>query len=700
MVAALVGVVVFGVANSAGAQSLAQVGPLDPTNGYPMWIEDGNGLQLEICSDEALCAFLRPDVLAPLSFPGNFPEELFYYTADALMPTTGVNTAQMIIALEGAFANGPVVPGDQIMFARLRMRIDGLQPNTTYTVTTPYETTDQDTDGAGLINFTIDRGFGAAPYAGILDAGLGPFLQWDPAVAPAPPAGFIGDIGVEHTVIGSPTGNNFFRIEGPGVGTAGAANLCADATLGPDPVDVTDCIETPNFVITGKLATRFGATIDRATYTRSTAGTQVGVWASSASNMDLRATVDGTTEHALTQDPITGKYFARFAISNAQAVPTSVTLRNYSDIPVSSVTAPLKDLVRITQASFDINSGTLVVRGTSSNTVDTTSMSIGLGAAGTAGGTLDASGTLTVTGLAVPPNEVVLDSTNGGRTVAEVVVTGITEQLLADAGPDITAAAGATVTLNGSNSTGATSFQWTITQVLPAGTAVSLTNANTPIASLTLPSTAVEVTVQLTVSDGLGGTSSDFAVATNVTGALPPTANAGPDQNVDGGVIVQLGGNATGLFDGVLWTQIAGPTVTLVGGPTILNPTFTMPGGANVLTFQLTATGPFGSASDTVTITSTAAATPTLAVTQVSYRTSKQEYRITGTTNVPGPGHTVTVRLGSATGPIIGSAVVDGVGGWEVRERNSSVNPGPANTITITSSLGAQLSGVPLTITN
>src|SRR5439155_21840626 len=34
---------------------------------------------------------------------------------------------------------------------------------------------------------------------------------------PAPPAGFIGDPAVLHTITGSPCGTNFFRVEGPGL---------------------------------------------------------------------------------------------------------------------------------------------------------------------------------------------------------------------------------------------------------------------------------------------------------------------------------------------------------------------------------------------------------------------------------------------------------------------------------------------------
>src|SRR5207253_3002886 len=46
------------------------------------------------------------------------------------------------------------------------------------------------------------------------------WLQWD-ATPPAPPAGYIGDPAVLHTITGSPCGTNFFRVEGPGLPPGG-----------------------------------------------------------------------------------------------------------------------------------------------------------------------------------------------------------------------------------------------------------------------------------------------------------------------------------------------------------------------------------------------------------------------------------------------------------------------------------------------
>ena len=38
----------------------------------------------------------------------------------------------------------------------------------------------------------------------------------EPAVAPAAPAGYLGDPNVIHKVVGSPTGRNFLRVNGGG----------------------------------------------------------------------------------------------------------------------------------------------------------------------------------------------------------------------------------------------------------------------------------------------------------------------------------------------------------------------------------------------------------------------------------------------------------------------------------------------------
>src|SRR5262249_26046949 len=158
-----------------------------------------------------------PNPLAPVSFPGNFPDEWFYYLARAQLTTPNGGLGRLIMAVEGAFVNGAVVPGDQMVFSRLRIRVSGLVTNNTYAITHPYGVDTLMADGLGVINTTFDSlgGF-TGPLA---PAGrVGPrYIVWDAAL-PAPPPGFVGGgPGVEHTVTGSPCGTNFFRVAGPGL---------------------------------------------------------------------------------------------------------------------------------------------------------------------------------------------------------------------------------------------------------------------------------------------------------------------------------------------------------------------------------------------------------------------------------------------------------------------------------------------------
>src|SRR4051812_17169167 len=79
---------------------------------------------------------------APVVFPGNFPDEAFYFSAEAEMLVggpAGSARARLILALEAAFGGtGAVVDGQQMVFGRIRLRIDDVEPGRTYTATGPY----------------------------------------------------------------------------------------------------------------------------------------------------------------------------------------------------------------------------------------------------------------------------------------------------------------------------------------------------------------------------------------------------------------------------------------------------------------------------------------------------------------------------------------------------------------------------------
>src|SRR5437870_216934 len=193
---------------------LVGFGPIDPVDGFPLYYQDSTGLALQPCLD-AVCAgpggFVLPNPALPLSFPGNFPVEIFYSRAISVM-TVGTMKATYVAALEGSFINGvQAVPGEQIVFARIRGRIVGAVPGGTYTFTHPYGVDVATANGLGLVNFTQDVGLvpiGLLPtaFSLALNGRVGPFLT---AVAPAPPAGLVGNPAAPQTVTGSPCGQNF-----------------------------------------------------------------------------------------------------------------------------------------------------------------------------------------------------------------------------------------------------------------------------------------------------------------------------------------------------------------------------------------------------------------------------------------------------------------------------------------------------------
>src|SRR5438128_5747024 len=197
-------------------------GPVDPVNGFPQYYQDSNGLALQACLD-LVCdpALAVPDPTKPVSFPDNFPLELFYSRAISTI-TVGTIKAVLNDQFEGSFANGSVViPGDQVVFSRVRVRILGGTPGGTYTVTHPYGVEVLQADSLGTVNFTQDSpriplvpGGAALAFGTPITAGrVGPFLT---AVTPPPPPGLVGNPAAPQTVTGSPCGTNFLRIDGPG----------------------------------------------------------------------------------------------------------------------------------------------------------------------------------------------------------------------------------------------------------------------------------------------------------------------------------------------------------------------------------------------------------------------------------------------------------------------------------------------------
>ncbi len=232
---------------------LFKVGSTKPETGnFPEWYEDSNGLRLNLCLAGSIdrvappnyCLTEPPISTSPSSVdevnPGesNFPDEAFWWTAEAaVINPAGANPGRaiLVLATEAAFANGEALDGDQIVFNRTRIRIQGLglRNGIKYRITYPYgvkilTATQRDARKPAEINITEDFGCVVSALAEcnfkdvlapsgnrgrVLNPIGKPWLVWDPAVAPAAPIGYIGDPNVAHRVTGSPTGNNFFKVE-------------------------------------------------------------------------------------------------------------------------------------------------------------------------------------------------------------------------------------------------------------------------------------------------------------------------------------------------------------------------------------------------------------------------------------------------------------------------------------------------------
>jgi Big-like domain-containing protein len=237
----------------------AALGPIDPANGFPAFIQDSTGLSLGLCLDQnAFCVLTPPFDPAITNPPAlittgpasaitstNFPDENFLWLADALLNigTTGAAKASFRLATEGAFG-AAVQNGQQIMFHRVNLRVAAvpgdLPPNSTYTVTYPFGSFTFDTDATGI---PIKQ---AGVTARFEDGCFAAVCLTDPATMLATPfthfTAFLGcaaggpfaDPVTGHRYIGNPAApctlqagplGNFFRIAGPDAGGPGVLSV-------------------------------------------------------------------------------------------------------------------------------------------------------------------------------------------------------------------------------------------------------------------------------------------------------------------------------------------------------------------------------------------------------------------------------------------------------------------------------------------
>lgn len=311
---------------------LVQAGPVSTTNGFPVWYQDSAGRRLELCTDagDPLCGIPAdevPNPAAPVSFPGNFPGESFYQLVAAEVPLPGGGSVGLNLALEATFANGAAVPGDQIVFARTRVDIRGGAAGSTYRIKHPFGEMTVDTDADGRGRLVSDIGVAPGNFNLALTGDFGPFLRWNPAVAPAAPAGYVGDPDVLHRVVGGLAGWNRMTVW-QGTTQRGTTDL---------------------FSITGKIATNTGLTVDGATVDNGF----LNVFAtSSGTQLEVSGQTGRFATTAMVNDPGSERFYARIPLQAGAPLPTEVTVRNLGDNPVSSKTYAING-VTITQATYD-----------------------------------------------------------------------------------------------------------------------------------------------------------------------------------------------------------------------------------------------------------------------------------------------------------------------------------------------------------
>ncbi|MEA2227053.1 MAG: hypothetical protein QOF04_683 [Solirubrobacteraceae bacterium] len=717
------------------SDQIIEFGPVDATTGYPTWYRDAgfehqgktyDSVDLEPCvgDTDPLC------LPAPLPKPGepasvktlNMPGEFFYYHNGAAgLTSNGGNLVLFESALEGAWSAEEVKDGDQVVFGRIRIRVEGLQPGSEYTVTHP-QGVDRFTADAGKrgINYTQDIAAAPQVFNAAFKSRVGPFLRWAPnADDPndAPPAGYIGDPAADHKVIGSPFATNYVKVTGDQVGAPdnnpGANASPCPAGLWDGPVQ--DCIYTDLFNLTGKLSKTGGVDTNRATYHRTADGTTA-IDVFSRSKGSQKMVVQDASGSRFPDAKLLGwqgRYFAHVNVAGQLTDDDlgSVKVVNQSDDPDTVQQVDLNDLVTVTGATYDTDTQKLTVKAQSSDRY-----------AGQATLTLPdhkgaqlADGTVTVDDVKVAPATVKVASSEGGTGVGQVVAQGSTSapKLEAFASGPGSAEQAQKVTLSAANATGnITGYEWTYEQA-PGGPDVTLADATSETPSFTAPTLApmtseatLTFAVKVTGAIPAGGTEAPTSTAKVTVKVLPVRA---PRAVVAQGTALTVAPGAALTLDGTrstgaatfAWTDAAAPDIVLGTAPTL---PFTVPQTGPV-TLRLTVTNAAGD-TNTTTIQVDVASQGTITPGKARYIEAKRRWVVDGTASALA-GNTVTVHAGpTLDGPVIGTATVATagaaatIGTWAVDALDSPVTLGDAECgptvycVSIEASRGGQALGL------
>jgi hypothetical protein len=714
---------------------LERVGPNNPAPGvasYPAWYQDTTGIALEFCDpknqaevDGGWCLLLPGDVTLPEVFPVNYFDEHFYFSAGASMTTPGGGTATLVLAEEAAFAAGAPVPGDQITFSRIRVKLTNLPATGTYRFIHPYGEEVLEGVAGDRIFFTDDVGISCPPgqFECSLGSRLGPFLlpaatpgglELPPIAGPVPGKLYIADPNRLGPVTGSALPNftdskgqsrnhNIFRIEGP-----------AGSTLSTDPVtgQARDYIETTNFSLMGRLFT--GAmpgrvNVDRASYTRNASGNKVDVFATAfpttrgrlpaqpapaavAPELSFFAapcagTVDATgnvrppysAPVGVAETPMLADNGRHWGQVQPAAIPTGVCVRDISATDAAGNPVPvfaahgIADEVAISQASYDASTLALTVAASSSDETVPPTLSATFGAFR---GEL-VNGQLVVPGVTVPPAVVRVQSSAQGSSQLPVttgfaappvppvipVATGDAFSFAEDSGAQTLA-----VLSNDTNATGGTV---SITTAPALGTAT--VNPDGTVTYTPLPNAAGADSFAYSVT--VGAQASNVATVTLAITPVddaPTAVNDTASTSVNVPVTINVLANDTdpdGAADLVAAANVtqptpAGATLSVAGGLVTFNATAA---GTYTFTYQAQDAA-LATSVNAATVTVQVAAGEALNIRRAEYVVSKNQLLVEGTV-APAAVEGIVLAFVNAAGTNLGAAgaaVTDAGGRWAV----------------------------------
>lgn len=721
------GLAVGGIGLAQAELKNVHPGPYTAATGYyPQWYQDNDDLALELCQSKAvssraggyMCTLLPEpgfDDTLPLVFPNNWPGEMFWFIAETNIPAAGTNGYALEVytaAIEAAFGSDAPVNGDQVSFARIRIRASIPQAGT-YTVTHPYGvevfevTAAQAADRGGrrAINMTRDIGIGApGQFGGALAGDVGPFLQGAgaPYTETNPETGeserFVGDPNLSEPVTGSPFNTNYVEISGP-AGT----------------------IRNDLFVVSGKMFDSRAATpvdIDRASYRRTSQGTRIEVFANGPVNAELcyretLALVEGSLKPACLQDMVNDGNGYFFAHNPAPAVLPPFVVVTATDpagtTQPTSLSRDVTDVVKISTARYSWADRELTIEASSSDEVQIPDLAAqGFGRL-TKAGTLQ---TLRVADLAQPPAVITVKSAAGGSDTEPVVVVGGAPTPVPNTPPVAVADSASTsfgvpVTIAVlTNDTDADNdVPLSITGLTQPGDGLGSVTLNGSTSVVYTPPPVVNSPLSATFTyraqDIRGEVSAPATVTVTVSPNQPPLAVADIGSTLGVALTLNVLGNDSDPEGNVPLTVVnltqpsAGQGTASTDGSGI---TYTPPANvtsAFTATFAYQAQDTFGALSAPATVTVQVSPPPataenlTVANALVRSRSNNRyTWDLDGQTSIT-TGNNIRVEVATTTGPVLlGTVAVPLSGRWRLSVTTTDIVPAAVPTATITSSFG------------